>query len=78
MHSAGRERTKLSQPLFKLLSDTKLHQVCRGPRGYADQQAALYKAARGISLGGDLMLSGVLYTVLSGLWMGRSVSGAGR
>ena len=62
VHSAGRERTKLSQLLFKLLSDTRLHQVGRGPRGHADQQAALYKAARGISLGGDLMLSGVLYT----------------
>ena len=33
VHSAGRERTKLSQLLFKLLSDTKLHQVGRGPRG---------------------------------------------
>ena len=62
VHSAGRERTKLSQLLFKLLSDTRLHQVGRGPRGHADQQAALFKAARGISLGGDLMLSGVLYT----------------
>ncbi len=62
VHNAGRERTKLSQLLFKLLSDTRLHQVGRGPRGHADQQAALYKAARGISLGGDLMLSGVLYT----------------
>ena len=62
VHSAGRERTKLSQLLFKLLSDTRLHQVGRGPRGHAEQQAALYKAARGISLGGDLMLSGVLYT----------------
>ena len=62
VHTAGRERTKLSQLLFKLLSDTGLHQVGRGPRGHADQQAALYKAARGISLGGDLMLSGVLYT----------------
>ena len=62
VHNAGRERSKLSQLLFKLLSDTKLHQVGRGPRGHADQQAALYKAARGISLGGDLMLSGALYT----------------
>ena len=62
VYSAGRERTKLSQLLFKLLSDTRLHQVGHGPRGHADQQAALYTAARGISLGGDLMLSGVLYT----------------
>jgi len=62
VHSAGRERTRLSQLLFKLLSDTRLHQVGRGPRGHAEQQAALYKAACGISLGGDLMLSGVLYT----------------
>jgi len=62
VHSAGRERTRLSQLLFKLLSDTGLHQVSRGPRGHADQQAALYRAACGISLGGDLMLSGVLYT----------------
>ena len=62
VHSARRERSKLSQLLFKLLFDTRLHQVGRGPRGHADQQAALYNAARGISLGGDLMLSGVLYT----------------
>ncbi len=62
VHTAGRERTRLSQLLFKLLSDTRLHQVGRGPRGHAEQQAALYKAACGISLGGDLMLSGVLYT----------------
>ena len=47
VHTAGRERTKLSQLLFKLVSDTRLHQVGCGPRGHADQQAALYKAARG-------------------------------
>jgi len=39
-----------------------VHQVGRGPRGHAGQQAALYTAAREISLGGDLRLSGVLYT----------------
>ena len=62
LHSAYRERSKLSQLLFKLLADARVHQVGRGPRGHADQQAALYQAARGISLGGDLRLSGVLYT----------------
>ncbi len=62
VRTAHRQRGKLSQLLFKLLSDTRLHQVGRGPRGLADQQAAIYKAARGISLGGDLMLSGVLCT----------------
>ena len=62
VRTAHRQRSKLSQLLFKLLSDTRLHQVGRGLRGHADQQAALYKAARGVSLGGDLMLSGVLCT----------------
>ena len=62
VRTAHRQRSKLSQLLFKLLSDTRLHQVGRGPRGHADQQAAIYKAARGISLGGELMLSGLLYT----------------
>jgi len=62
VHTARRERSKLSQLLFKLLADARVHQVGRGPRGHADQQAALYTAAREISLGGDLRLSGVLYT----------------
>jgi len=62
VHTAQRERGKLSQLLFKLLAEAKVHQVGRGPRGHADQQAALYTAAREISLGGDLRLSGVLYT----------------
>jgi len=62
VHTARRERSKLSQLLFKLLADARVHQVGRGPRGHADQQAALYAAAREISLGGDLRLSGVLYT----------------
>jgi len=62
VHAARRERSKLSQLLFKLLADARVHQVGRGPRGHADQQAALYAAAREISLGGDLRLSGVLYT----------------
>ena len=59
---ARRERSRLSQLLFKLLAGARVHQVGRGPRGHAEQQAALYAAARGISLGGDLCLSGVLYT----------------
>jgi len=66
VHTARRERSKLSQLLFKLLfkllGDVRVHQVGRGPRGPAGQQAALYTAAREISLGGDLRLSGVLYT----------------
>jgi len=62
VHTARRERSKLSQLLFKLLGDARVHQVGRGPRGHADQQAAVYTAAREISLGGDLRLSGVLYT----------------
>jgi len=62
VHTARRERSKLSQLLFTLLAEAKVHQVGRGPRGHADQQAALYTAAREISLGGDLRLSGVLYT----------------
>jgi len=62
VYTARRERSKLSQLLFKLLADARVHQVGRGPRGHADQQAALYTAAREISLGGDLRLSGVLYT----------------
>jgi len=62
VQTARRERSKLSQLLFKLLGEAKVHQVGRGPRGHADQQAALYTAAREISLGGDLRLSGVLYT----------------
>ena len=41
VHSAGRERSKLSQLLFKLLSNTRLHQVGRGPRGHADQHLVL-------------------------------------
>ena len=45
--------------LGRLVSDTRLHQTSRGPWGRADQQRAIYKAARGISLGGDLRLSGV-------------------
>lgn len=56
----ARERSKLSQLLFKLLSDTRLHRIGSGPRGYDAQRDALHVASRRISLGGDLCLSGVL------------------
>jgi len=36
VHTARRERSKLSQLLFKLLAEAKVHQVGRGPRGHAD------------------------------------------
>lgn len=56
------ERNTLSQVLFKLLSDTLVQRVGRGPRGPADQWEAVYRAARGIPLGEDLPLSDVLHT----------------
>ena len=39
-----------------------MHRVGRGPRGPGEQREALYKAARGIPLGGGLRLSEVLHT----------------
>jgi len=56
------ERDKLSQLLFKLLSDAQVHRVGRGPRGQGEQWEALYRAARGIPLGEGLLLSEVLHT----------------
>ena len=56
------ERSKLSQLLFKLLSDAQVHRVGRGPRGRTDQWEAVYRAARGILLGDGLPLSDVLHT----------------
>lgn len=56
------ERSKLSQLLFKLLSDAQVRRVGRGPRGHANQWEAVYRAARGILLGDDLPLSDVLHT----------------
>lgn len=56
------DRDKLSQLLFKLLSDAGVHRVGRGPRGPGEQWEALYKAARGIPLGDGLRLSEVLHT----------------
>ncbi len=55
-------RNRLSQALFKLLSDARVHQVGAGPRGLDAQRQALRQAAQGISLGGDLRLSEVLET----------------
>jgi len=55
-------RGRLSQALFKLLSDARVHQVGAGPRGLDAQRQALRQAAQGISLGGDLRLSEVLET----------------
>ena len=56
------ERDKLSQMLFKLLSDTQVHRVGRGPRDAGGQWEAVYRAARGIPLGDGLALSDVLHT----------------
>jgi len=56
------DRDKLSQLLFKLLSDTQMHRVGRGPRGPGEQWEAVYRAARGIPLGEGLLLSDVLHT----------------
>jgi len=55
-------RSRLSQVLFKLLSDARVHHVGAGPRGLDAQRQALRQAAQGISLGGDLRLSEVLDT----------------
>ncbi len=52
----------MSQALFKLLSDARVHQVGAGPRGLDAQSQALLQAAQGISLGDDLRLSEVLET----------------
>jgi len=60
-------RNRLSQALFKLLSDARLHQVGTGPRGLDAQRQALHQAACGISLGGDLRLSEVLETDPAGM-----------
>ncbi len=56
------DRDKLSQLLFKLLSDAQVHRVGRGPRGPGEQWEAVYRAARGIPLGDGLRLSDVLHT----------------
>ncbi len=56
------DRDKLSQLLFKLLSDAQVHRVGRGPRGPGEQWEAVYRAARGIPLGEGLRLSDVLHT----------------
>jgi len=56
------DRDKLSQLLFKLLSDAQVHRVGRGPRGPGEQWEAVYRAARGIPLGDGLRLSKVLHT----------------
>jgi len=56
------DRDKLSQLLFKLLSDAQVHRVGRGPRGPGEQWEAVYRAARGILLGDGLQLSDVLHT----------------
>ena len=55
------DRDKLSPLLFKLLSDAGVHRVGRGPRGPGEQWEALYRAARGIPLGEDLLLLDVLH-----------------
>ncbi len=56
------DRDKLSQLLFKLLSEAGVHRVGRGPRGPGEQWEAVYRAARGIPLGEGLRLSDVLHT----------------
>ena len=56
------DRDKLSQLLFKLLSDAGVHRIGRGPRGPGEQWEAVYRAARGIPLGDGLQLSEVLHT----------------
>ena len=56
------DRDKLSQLLFKLLSDAGVHRVGRGPRGPGEQWEGLYRAARGGPLGAGLRLSGVVPT----------------
>jgi hypothetical protein len=56
------DRDKLSQLLFKLLSDAGVHRVGRGPRGPSEQWEAVYRAARGVPLGEGLRLSDVLHT----------------
>ena len=58
--SKAYRRDRLSQLLFKAIADTGLHRVGCGPRGWADQVQALHIASRGISLGEELRLSGVL------------------
>ena len=59
---AGRARSRgqLAQLLFKLAADMGVHRVAGGPRTPGQQIQALHAASRGISLGGDLRLSGVL------------------
>jgi len=56
------DRDKLSQLLFKLLSDAQVHRLGRGPRGPGEQWEAVYRAARGIPLSDGLQLSEVLHT----------------
>ena len=56
----ARSRSRLAQPLFKLIADMGVHRVGGGPRAPGQQIQALHAASRGISLGGELRLSGVL------------------
>ena len=60
-------RKRLSQLLFKLLSDASVHQVGAQPRGPDLQRQALRQAACSISLGGDLRLSKMLAINLGGV-----------
>jgi len=54
------ERSRVSQLLFKLVSDARLHRIGTGPRGIEAQRHAMQEAAQRISLGSDLRLSAVL------------------
>jgi len=60
--SKAYHRTRLSQALFQLLSDARVHQVGAGTRTHETQLQALHQAARGISLGDGLQMSEVLET----------------
>ena len=71
------DRDKLSQLLFKLLSDAGVHRVGRGPRGPGEQWEALYRAARGLPLGEGLRLSEVLHTDPGQLGLPLDQGGAG-
>ena len=57
---SARSRGQLAQLLFKLAADMGVHRVAGGPRTPGQQIQALYAASRGISLGGELRLSGGL------------------
>ncbi len=57
---SARSRGQLAQLLFKLAADMGVHRVAGGPRTPGQQIQALHAASRGISLGGELRLSGGL------------------